>query len=1488
MATPKSKRLSPENGGFLSLLRPYSRKLLLTVGLLAMLALTNMALPFTLKLLIDDVFPGESGGVGKWGLLWLILPGLLFIYLARNALFYSSRMISVHVSEDLCFRLRRRLYEHLQQLSLGFYKSNQPGKVASRLMDDTFKIQSFIQDKLPTLLLNVLMFQILVVILYTTNWRLALVSTLVLPLHLVTYYRFKRRMRSSQSESQENLASAYGGLIERFLGIEVVKGFSAEARESANFNRSIDNSRQSQIRTQRLHFMQKVIADLLIGLGTIFLLGFGAREVMLENMTGGTFFMFFGYVAMLYPAVVEIMSGTGHLSKTTACVDRTLEILMEPIMEYSNSDISPEKVDQLGGNISFEEVSFSYSEGNPVLRDLSFKIESGEHVSVVGPSGSGKSTMVNLIPRFLQADNGTIRMGAHDLEAISTVDLRRQISMVFQEVFLFNTSILENLRYAKPEAKLDEISEVAALTGVQELIKRLPNGYETVIGSSGVELSRGEKQRLTLARSLLKRPQVLILDEATASLDQESSHRITRAVCHYMQNRTVIMITHERDLIELTDRVLELEKGKLTYDGPADRYLAKTPTTPSERDKQMLPDIPTRLTSVSSLPMQALLLCLICTLFAGCTTREEVTSNSLDWEEPKANSGWVVSDHELPDLDQLAAALEESRPDGTRQDDPELREVTRPEPAPLEQTEALPEGSAGRLIPLPSMGKTEVQEMLQNLILVLTTEEDYQYVGSDVRALPEPPETVQNQRALKRQQHGATAYLQLGYIRSLTQPAQLWVRAITDQGDALLAGQQVDDVAVIAEGMVRDRDSLRTFIEWSDLEVQVASLSYVDSRGAMLALRRLGITTHSTEDEISTDVNFHELPVVVQMPALEAESVGLVGKQEVARDKLGLTLMPSVASKLPDETISSPTSQLLIFYHPSFPDQLTRVRNALERIVDVPARQIFVEGMVLEIGESALEELGIQWEMQRSDLLLGTLTPGNASNTLSAMLRQGSISDISRDLLVTLEALVREGKAEILSRPSILALDNRQATIRVGRDVPIATSGTVANNNKLSFSFHYIPTGILLNIRPRITEDGKEVSLLVDTTVSAALPDQDLEIRDDDGDLLAKAPTISIRRVQTYARIANNTPFIVGGLVSREMSEVVDKVPVLGDVPYLGALFRSRSQSETKREVIIVLTPYVIPDGTYVARSLPKDEGIFDSFGRKLFRDFYRIRAEDVFDLDFITQNQRLITYQSIVDQVIHNNHLLAEKAPFSHFTNNQVPGADVLVHRMTYDVIKSLEIDDRISEDQLLFLEHRDFGGVGVDFMPDLLKKHGDGQDPMSFFRLNPGKALAMTFSYDRKQTAPGNLIHEPVPVINVVNCPDRDAWRTLLWNLNQQGSDGRQMYTILIQSPGDLQRIRRAMVLKQMVSLNFAGGTPGLEDFNIGKVLMLPELKESQSYLIDADVARFFFATEHYYDILDQRLEQELRTLDAALRLPSMQPFLEDVTLPPPPASD
>ncbi|MBM4026018.1 MAG: type II and III secretion system protein, partial [Planctomycetes bacterium] len=382
----------------------------------------------------------------------------------------------------------------------------------------------------------------------------------------------------------------------------------------------------------------------------------------------------------------------------------------------------------------------------------------------------------------------------------------------------------------------------------------------------------------------------------------------------------------------------------------------------------------------------------------------------------------------------------------------------------------------------------------------------------------------------------------------------------------------------------------------------------------------------------------------------------------------------------------------------------------------------------------------------------------------------------------------------------------------------------------------------------------------------------DLVMRSGDGTILAAAPTISTRRVQTYGRIPNNTPLIIGGLVAREEMVRQDKVPLLGDLPLIGFAFRSERKDRMKREVIIVLTPHVLPENKEARRSLPKDENLFDSFGNDLFRDSYRIRNEDVFDLTFLLENRRIVTYRDLARQAAQKNFRLAAVEPFRGFVRDSVPGESILVTRMIYEVIKRLDVARVIETSRIIYFEGQQVGGYNVKYLEQLLQDRT--KDGVTDFG---AQALAITYRYDRASLEEGRLGSEPIPEIKLVDCPNRKAWGQFLWELNQPTPDGQQQHTILIQNDSDIVRLSRALVLKRVAVLNGGTDEMRLKNFSVGKVLLMPELKRGQIHVLDADTAMYFFHTEHYYAATLAEIEKQLKELDRALRRPEIRLLLE-----------
>lgn len=1435
---------------FGQLIRPWSAQLTVVVILVGLLALADMVLPWALALLVDDVFPALASQNGGWELLSILLLSLCVIYVMRNVLFFISRMISVRVSEHVCFDLRQRLFDHMQQLGLDFYKANQPGKISSRVMDDTFRIQTFIQDKLPTLLRYTIEFQIILILLYVVNWKLALASTIVLPLHLWTYKKFYLPIRDSHHRAQEHIAEAHGNLVETFMGAQVVKGFSAEKRESESFLETIRAGRDVQITTQRFQFTQKVIADLFVGVGTVLLLAYGAWEVYVGSMSIGLFLMFFWYVRMLYPAVLEIISGTGHFSRTSASVDRVLEMLDEPLDEIVYDMRTRTRTIRLIGPIEFSNVSFVFDDGTEVLNNINLLFDAGEHVAITGPSGAGKSTLISLMPRFNDPTSGTITIGGHDIRDMRLQDVRGMFGVAFQDAFLFNSTILDNLRYARPTATTAEIIASCKLTGAHHVIERLPEGYDTRIGSQGVELSHGQKQRINLARALVRKPQTLIIDEITASIEAAAAKQIIKDVLDHMSGRTVIIVTHDPSLLQLVHRVVTLDHKTITSNQLTDDYTMKHPSIKS-----------TRLGSIF-LAMSMLI------GVTGCSTT--TTTSMIAMEQPRS-TGATFESEGTADLDALARAIDEALGQPTlitfAQDIPEPVEpvIITPE----EIADLIPEqdstASNHLFVALEPMNTTEIGELI-DLIATKYSDSGYSYSGGTLDGvLPVPPDGVIEHLSIAKKFGGSAYIIRLGYKLYSSQPPHIWAEGLQIDGNIVIRNDDVDNLHQFVTEAIASLAAKRASLLIGDLGTEIVQLSYIDAPTAIELLKGFGVTTFATPSEIPTEIDWSKLPYVVLIPDPTGEETGLVGGT-VTGGAFGLTMVPNTATALSSNMVGSPTTQLLIFFDEAHPEHFSEIQRLLRTYIDRPARQIFIEGMVLEINEDGLNDLGIDWNVSNTPngittIRGGQLNPSVSTDTFHSLLQgidlSRPFSNASNWLLgMELRALLREGKAEILSRPSVLTLNNRQSTIRVGQDIPIATSTTgITNADALSFNFEYLPIGIMLNIRPRISEDGNEVSMLIDTIVSSTVPGADLEIRDVNNLLLASAPTISSRRVQTYGRIPNNTPFIIGGLVNKEHHTIVNKVPLLSDLPLLGGLFQSEHTTSTRTEVIIVLTPHVLPKNDRLLSAMPKDDPMFDSFGNELFRDSYRVRKDDVFDLTFLEKNEPLQLYREIAQQTIDNNYLYRNNPAFAAFADGHFPGESILITRMVYEIIKRLNLADAITAERLAFFKSEQTGGMGVEFIDQSLSRIIGHSDANQFFE---GQQKALTITFEEGVA---------VPHVQVVHCENETQWRNLLLALNQDTPSGAKHRAIVIHSAKDLLRLRRAVALKNLVELNHGSETLSLDQFRVGQYVLIPDTDVNQVHIIDAEVAKYFYHTEHYYAATLQAIQQAIDKLEDSL---------------------
>ena len=656
-----------------------------------------------------------------------------------------------------------------------------------------------------------------------------------------------------------------------------------------------------------------------------------------------------------------------------------------------------------------------------------------------------------------------------------------------------------------------------------------------------------------------------------------------------------------------------------------------------------------------------------------------------------------------------------------------------------------------------------------------------------------------------------------------------------------------------------------------DLTSMVYQLNYVGAERALAIIKVMG---YPVIDPVSFDptkpVDPVSLPYVCRMPDPKKSSL----EGTTARAAAFQIRLPGEASqKFDTSTTGGPLEQLLIIYSPDGPkDDLNKLLELLTSQIDVPARQMLIEGMVLEVSEIGIKELGIEYDLGRYDAA-GTSARGSGTfqTAVGATVRpmiltfDSSIRGALDRYRVVLRALIRNGEAQVLSRPSILALDNRQARIRVTTEVPVSSTAITELTTELKVQ--YISVGIVLNLRPRMSSNGEDVSFQIEASVSDIDPTSPYRIELDSESLLnAQAPVVLTRQVQTYARIRNNTPLIIGGLISKRSSKETDRIPFLSDIPILGWLFKSKADSTERREVIIVLTPYVLPEKTAVSRAMPKDSEYFDEIDPILFRAMYRIRIQDVFDLSFLRNNAELAELKTQTKELIQTRPELADQPPFEGIMADEVPGETIVVERMVYQIVKKLELMNKITPSNLIVFKNNasEPAGFEVQFVTKELTGERNG-NLEEYFQQNPNKALAIIFNVPRKATAQ-EVIRQSIPQIQELELADRDEWGKKLYELNQP-INGVDRWAILINGPKDIERLQAALVLKRTIALNTTDDGFQLKHFKVGRQLTFPVVEPKRTYLIDWEVAKYFYHTEHYYAAFQKELADGLAELRAEI---------------------
>ena len=558
--TTQSERLKTLLPEVWALVKPRRNLLLIGAVLMVVNRVCGLALPISTKFLIDNVMRK-----GQMNLLMPIVLGVVGATVIQSVTSFSLTQLLSKSGQRLIYEMRVRLQEHVGKLPVAFYDANKTGTLVSRIMSDVEGVRNLVGTGLVELAGGLLTAVISMVILFRTSATMTSLVLVIVLLFGVVLQRAFKTVRPIFRERGKITAEVTGRLTETLGGVRVIKGYRAEEREARVFAAGARRLLDNVFRSLTTLSLMTLASTVLMGLVGALVMTLGARQVAAHRMDVGDFVMYTSLLAFMIAPIIQIVNIGTQISEALAGLERTRQVFRE-----HTEDEDPARTTVLPlieGHVQFDHVSFSYEKGKPVLHDMSFNARPGTVTALVGSSGSGKSTMISLITAFHSPDEGKVLVDGFDLSSVALESYRLQLGLVLQESFLFDGTIRDNVAFSRPAATEEEILEACRIARVDEFAHHLPDGYNTLVGERGVKLSGGQKQRVSIARAILANPRILILDEATSSLDSESEALIQSGVSFLMQGRTTFVIAHRLSTIRRADQILVIEGGRIIERG---------------------------------------------------------------------------------------------------------------------------------------------------------------------------------------------------------------------------------------------------------------------------------------------------------------------------------------------------------------------------------------------------------------------------------------------------------------------------------------------------------------------------------------------------------------------------------------------------------------------------------------------------------------------------------------------------------------------------------------------------------------------------------------------------------------------------------------------------------------------------------------------------------------------------------------------------------
>ena len=662
---------------------------------------------------------------------------------------------------------------------------------------------------------------------------------------------------------------------------------------------------------------------------------------------------------------------------------------------------------------------------------------------------------------------------------------------------------------------------------------------------------------------------------------------------------------------------------------------------------------------------------------------------------------------------------------------------------------------------------------------------------------------------------------------------------------------------------VTQRAPSRQATSMRDLDFEVLKLSYIQTDRALAILKTLGYSVvefKAAKGEVRGEFNFTPqfsnkntnlnapgaLPIIIKLP--DTETISLVEKSTSKASSKKSALGVDLGGVTLDNTTSGePMQRLLVGYKPTDYNSVARLIDLVKNKIDVPANQIVIEALIIELNTENLNELGVDFSNAGPGYSAVFPPPEGGSISPFTVVLDRTLLGSTSNFRANIEALISSKDAKILSKPSVLVLDGRQARIQIGQQIPIVkTTDTQISQTR---SVDYIPVGIVLNLRPRISADGSRVTIQIETIIS----ETEERIGAAGSGAVETAPIINNRKVQSFVRVANNTPFIIGGLISEKKTLNEGGVPILRSIPWLGRLFQISTQQRVQKEVIVVITPHIITETEdNFSRVIPQDSDLFNAFGNKSFPNSYRVTNDDVFDLNFIYDSPVFKDIIAEVKKRSEKDKTLLVREPYKSILESKIPGEDILIRKMLTEIIEKLEYSKHIDPMNVIY------------FLDSSSDPAGFKVAPLATHILETPEGHALQLSYTIKEATVERPFVRPTAEAKYITIPS-DSYKNVLRGLNKRGADPTEdIFTILISSSKDEIELYEVLVMKRVLEMNpdleltFKYFQPGIEI-----LFPSPNVLLNNTHVVDRDAAKFYYEVNDYYGSFEEEFNRQTAEL-------------------------